>query len=69
LPDFADGNKCGIQKELAESTESFVSRGVIHFSLAFATEDFDSSYCMCVLLILNGVKRVAINIHAVEKDS
>jgi len=52
LPNLPDGNKGGIQEELAESTESFVSRGVIHCSLAFATEDFDSSCRMRVLIIL-----------------
>jgi hypothetical protein len=34
-----------MQKKLAESTENFVLCDVIHGSLAFTTEDFDSSCC------------------------
>jgi hypothetical protein len=51
---FFDGNKRGIQKELAESTENFVLCGVIHGSLAFTTENFDSSCCYVRWLFLEG---------------
>lgn len=65
---FADGNKGDTQKELAESTENFVSPSVVHCNLTFAAGDFDSSCRMRVLLILcRGVKRLQLNSHVVEK--